>query len=452
MTHFRNISGDPTDKDDWYADKEVCFCYGMHWFEFSGLEPASVEKKRAIKQYKGKGVVSCSTPLKSQVGIVSTPLPRGDVYATALVFAKNCEASRAVYISEIGRSKYSFIHVQDGLPVPGGDHVCSLEDIPRLWQDVLSDSGESQVALYGDKDTYLDDHANITVFKLLPHVDTASKSERIKPLLGLKPFIIALAVILGVLGVVGYRQYQKKIEIASRPVVAVVDPPTAEELYRKSYSGMIQGDYPRPARLTLEAYTKVISQLTVEKAGWILVYVGCGGQSCQSRWKRGIGNYKTYLDSDPAVEQSLVNITAPTGDLLSQVHSVKFESFANENVTMLLSEGFNETYKQYRLPRMSENQLDMGTWFQELQDLGIGVTTSITAPQLYGYNTQNKKPSPLKTLMVWRGSWEITTPFMVMDDLIKNMPENMTLNIFELQITQDKLTVGLKGDYYVRMQ
>jgi hypothetical protein len=401
--------------------------FGLDWVPLSGDGSEKDEVVRIVRENKAAYQVRCAAEHAILYGFFAKADLPDDLKnpklksAAALLATFPDVAANAIWIEVEGQTA-KMAALRDGLPLPLGDFYGSVMEADERIRQIELDSGIT-FTIYGNYSDVYQSSLPISLAELCEEgsaeLATLSKASR-----RTDKRTLAFGAIALVLAVWQY----------GGDVWKLVHPPTqvekvdATKIYLQQLPGRLASAgtvAPVAARFIHGDW----SQETLE-AGWVLTKVSCAIAQCAYTWNLAGGD-SAALERAVGTKNILVS---PDGQ---------------QALKTLENQPAPQTpLNRERLPSTAAFRRNLGSFAQDVSLLGVNFQFGDT--RLFGADNPGAIDLNKINDVIRSGELKVTGKAAVLDDVLENLPDSVTLDSMDLTITGIDPAFELRGTYYVK--
>ncbi|MBC8641694.1 type 4b pilus protein PilO2 [Caballeronia sp. EK] len=401
--------------------------FGLDWVPLSGDGSEKDEVVQIVKSNKAAYQVRCAADHAILFGFLAKADVPDDVKnpkfksAAALLASFPDVAANAIWIEVDGQTA-KMAALRDGLPLPLGDFYGSVMEADDRIRHIEADSGIS-FTFYGNYSEVYESSVPISLAELCDEgsseVATLVKASRSTDKRMLVIGAVALALAAWQYGgdVWRFVHPPKKVEKVDATKQYLQQLPS-----RLAMAGTVA---PVAARFIHGDWSKETLQ-----AGWFLTKVSCSIAQCSYAW----------------------NIVGGDGAALERAlgtRNIMFSPDGQQALVTLENQPAPQTpLSSDRLPSTAEFRRTQGSFAQDLSLLNVSFQFGDT--KLFG--ADNPSAIDLNKLhgAIRSGDFKVTGKAAVFDDVLRHLPDSVTLDSMDLTITGIDPVFELRGSYYVK--
>jgi hypothetical protein len=401
--------------------------FGLDWVPLSGDGSEKDEVVRIVKENKAAYQVRCAAEHAILYGFLAKADLPDDVKnpklksAAALLATFPDVAANAIWIEVEGQTA-KMAALRDGLPLPLGDFYGSVMEADERIRQIELDSGIT-FTMYGNYADVYQSSLPISLVELCEEGSaevatlTVASRRTDKRMLAFGAIALVLAVWQYGGDVWKLIHPPKKVEKVDATQVYLQQLPD-----RLASAGTVA---PVAARFIHGDW----SQETLE-AGWVLTKVSCSITQCAYTWN--------LVGGDSAALERAVGSK-----------NILFSPDGQQALTTLENQAAPQTpLNSDRLPSTAAFRRNLGSFAQDVSLLGVNFQFGDT--KLFGADNPGAIDLNKINGVIRSGELKVTGKAAVVDDVLRHLPDSVTLDSMDLTITGIDPAFELRGTYYVK--
>ena len=401
--------------------------FGLDWVPLSGDGSEKDEIVRIVKENKAAYQVRCAADHAIQYGFLAKADLPDDAKnprfksASALLASFPDVAANAIWIEVEGQTA-KMAALRDGLPLPLGDFYGVVMEADERIRQIEAESGIT-FTFYGNYSDVYQSSLPISLAELCEE-GSSEIATLVKASLGTDKRMLAFGAVALVLAVWQYGgdawksiHPPQKVEKVDATKVYLQQLPN-----RLASAGTVA---PVAARFIHGDWSKETLQ-----AGWFLTKVSCSIAQCSYTW----------------------NIVGGDGAALERAlgtRNILFSPDGQQALVTLENQAAPQTpLNSDRLPSTAAFRRNQGSFAQDMSLLHVNFQFGDT--KLFG--ADNPSAIDLNKLhgVIRAGDFKVTGKAAVFEDVLRHLPDSVTLDSMDLTITGVDPAFELRGTYYVK--
>lgn len=340
--------------------------------------------------------------------------------------------ANAIFFGEVEHGVWTVLIVKNGHPISTDEFLGTKAEGDAFLREYLQFESEVGYEYYGEG--YAEGGGPILSLEDLAATDIVLPLKSA----GLPPVAIA-AVLLVFLGMIAgggwyYMDQQAKKKVAAQQQAAPAIP-DARAYYEQSLVEKLKPAFagPRANSNEFADLMKVVQGYPVENAGWRVRRVTCSKNNCSTLWERTSGTFESFVKESPGWLKPMKFYTQPFGNSIDAVSTAGVEPL----YPVVAAE----------MPKFNEFVVDTGSVIQQYDP---AMAFSMTDPAVFAMPSEIAgREAEIGDALVKFGTWEMRGPLRLAVDYLAGLPGNMTVDNFELTVSDRDVSMQVKGRYYV---